>query len=205
MKRQLISIALLSSLAASAAHSAPWIDDRGRFVEMQFPGAPKDKLVVSGHDLYAAAALFKSLCLDTALDRETAGKQAIASDWGFTYRPMMVPFKQPIELGGWVAADAALNAGANLFFNKHSQCSLTVAVAGPSDGVASEAAIAKLLGTQPSNAGKALDGKGKRKKFYEPEWISADPATGSVTTIYARSLMEPKGQVQFAVLRKARN
>jgi hypothetical protein len=203
MKRHLIALALLSACAAAAAPAAPWIDDRGRFLVMQFPGLPEDKLVASGHDLAAAAALFKKLCLDTTLERESAGKQAVEAGWGFSYRPLMVPFKEPIELGGWVAKDAALNVGSNLFFNKHSQCSLTVAVTGPADSVASEAAMSTLLGVQPGNADKALDGKGKRKKYYEPEWAVVDPATGSMTTVYVRPVANSKGQVQLAALRKA--
>jgi hypothetical protein len=203
--RRHIAPALAGLMVAASAQAAPWIDDRGRFMEMQFPGAPNEKLVASGHDINAAVGLFKKLCLDTGTDRETAGKQAIASGWGFSYRPLMVPFKKPIELGGWVAGDAALNAGANLFFNKHSQCSLTVAVAGPADIAASEAAMATLLGAKPYNAAKAFDGKGKRKKFYEPEWSIADAATGSVTIIYLRTVPESTGEVQIAALRKAKN
>jgi hypothetical protein len=202
--RHFIVFALVGSTVAAAAQAAPWLDERGRVLTMQFAGAPVDKLAAAGHDANAAAAMFKNLCLDTGLQRETAGKQAIASNWGFTYRPLMVPFKQPVELGGWVAADAALNVGSNLFFNKHSQCSLTVAVAGPADILASEAAMTKLLGSQPSNAARQMDGKGKRRKFYEAEWAIADPATGGITTIYVRPIEKTIGQVQFAALRKAR-
>src|SRR4030095_3553115 len=107
------------------AQAAPWLDERGRVLTMQFAGAPVDKFTAARPDASAAAARFQSLCLDTGLNRESAGKQAVASAWGFTYRPLMVPFKQPVELGGWVSADAALNVGSNLFFNKYSQCSLT--------------------------------------------------------------------------------
>lgn len=202
--RHFIAFALIGSTVAATADAAPWIDDRGRVLTMQFAGAPVDKFTAAGHDASAAAAMFKNLCLDTGLQRETAGKQAVASNWGFTYRPLMVPFKKPVELGGWVSADAALNVGSNLFFNKHSQCSLTVAVAGPGDIVASEEAMSKLLGSKPHNAAKALDSKGKRKKFYEAEWAIADPATGSVTTIYVRPIEKTVGQVQFAALRKAK-
>ena len=201
--RHFIAFALIG-LTAAAAQAAPWLDEHGRTLTMQFAGAPVDKLAAAGHDASAAVAMFKSLCLDTGLDRATAGRQAVASSWGFTYRPLMVPFKQPVELGGWVSADAALNVGSNLFFNKHSQCNLTVAVAGPANIVASEDAMSKLLGSQPYNAAKALDSKGKRKKFYEAEWSVADPATGSITTIYVRPIEKTVGQVQFAALRKAK-
>ena len=203
--RHFIAFALIGSTVAVAAHAAPWLDERGRVLTMQFAGAPVDKLAAAGHDAGAAAAMFKSLCLDTGLNRESAGKQAVASSWGFTYRPLMVPFKQPVELGGWVSADAALNVGSNLFFNKYSQCGLTVAVAGPADILASEAAMSKLLGSQPYNAAKALDSKGKRKKFYEAEWSIADPATGSITTIIVRPIEKTDGQVQFAALRKGKS
>jgi hypothetical protein len=202
--RHFIAFALIGSTAAAAAQAAPWLDEHGRTLTMQFAGAPVDKLAAAGHDASAAVAMFKSLCLDTGLDRGTAGRQAVASSWGFTYRPLMVPSKQPVELGGWVSADAALNVGSNLFFNKYSQCGLTVAVAGSADIVASEDAMSKLLGSQPYNAAKALDSKGKRKKFYEAEWSVADPATGSITTVYVRPIEKTVGQVQFAALRKAK-
>jgi len=203
--RHFVAFALIGSTVAASAQAAPWLDERGRVLTMQFAGAPVDKFTAAGHDASAAAAMFKNLCLDTGLNRESAGKQAVASAWGFTYRPLMVPFKQPVELGGWVSADAALNVGSNLFFNKYSQCSLTVAVAGPADIVASEDAMSKLIGSQPYNAGQALDRKGKRKKFYEAEWSIADPATGSITTIFVRPIEKTDGQVQFAALRKGKN
>jgi len=202
--RRFIAFALIGSTVAAFAEAAPWLDERGRVLTMQFAGAPVDKFTAAGHDAGAAAAMFKNLCLDTGLNRESAGKQAVASSWGFTYRPLMVPFKQPVELGGWVSADAALNVGSNLFFNKYSQCSLTVAVAGPANIVASEDAMSKLLGSQPYNAAQSLDRKGKRKKSYEAEWSIADPATGGTTTIFVRPIEKTDGQVQFAALRKGK-
>ena len=75
--RHFIALALLGSTLAATVQAAPWIDDRGRLLTMQFAGAPADKLAAAGHDADAAAAMFKGLCLDTGLDRETAG----GMDW----------------------------------------------------------------------------------------------------------------------------
>ena len=135
--------------------------------------------------------MFKSLCLDTGLDRGIAGRQAVASSWGFTYRPLMVPFKQPVELGGWVSADAALNVGIEPVFNKYSQCGLTVAVAGRADIVASEDAMSKLLGASRTTPPKRWTARASARNSMKPNGRSPTPQREALRPLLFVRLRRP--------------
>src|SRR4029434_5755251 len=87
LMRHFVAFALIGSTVAASAQAAPWLHARGRVLTMQFAGAPVDKFTAAGHDASAAAAMFKSLCLDTGLNRESAGKHAVASARGLTSAP----------------------------------------------------------------------------------------------------------------------
>ena len=137
---------------------------------MQMPGDSPTVFRVNGHDAVAAAGLFKKACLDTGLSRSAAGGIAQASGWGFAYKPVIVPFKDPVDIGGWYAVDAAVNVGSGLFFNKHNQCNLIVAPTGKPDLAVMQDAMSASIGNSPVNAADAIDKKGKPKKYFAPEW-----------------------------------
>jgi hypothetical protein len=102
-------------------------------------------------------------------------------------------------------ADAALNVGSNLFFNKYSQCGLTVAV-GAGRYSRQRGGNVQLLGSQPYNAAKALDAARQAQEIlHEAEWSIADPATGSITTIIVRPIEKPTARFKFAALRKGKS
>ncbi len=168
---------------------------------MQFPGAVQAAFVANEHDAGAAAALFKRACLDTSLSREAAGAVAEASGWGFAYRPVMVPFNEPVDMGGWYARDAAINVGTGMFFNKHSQCNLIVAVAGEFSVPAMRDAVAATLGSPPANAADSIDKKGKPKKYFIPEW-QVPLATGGTATIKVMAVVGSADSIQISALQK---
>ena len=76
------------------------------------------------------------------------------SGWGFTYQAEMVPFKVPVDVGGWNAPDATLRMANGIFFNKKPQCSLAFAPDGQIDMASVQDAVTALVGQAPANADK---------------------------------------------------
>ena len=168
---------------------------------MQFAGDVPATFAANGHDAAAAADLFKRACLDTSLAREAAGKVAEASGWGFVYRPVMIPFKNPVDMGGWYARDAAVNVGSGMFFNKHSQCNLIVAPMGEFSVAKMRDALGVVIGSPPANAADAIDKKGKPKKYFVPEW-QVPLASGTPATVKVMAVVGSDGSIQLSALQK---
>ena len=168
---------------------------------MQFPGDVPAAFAANGHDAAAAADLFKRACLDTSLAREAAGKVAEASGWGFVYRPVTIPFKNPVDMGGWYARDAAVNVGSGMFFNKHSQCNLIVVLAGEFSVAKMRDALGSAIGSPPSNSADAVDKKGKPKKYFVPEW-QVQVASGTPATVKVMAVVGSDGSIQLSALQK---
>ncbi len=193
-----LGVAVAAAVMSSAAiGSSPWIDDLGRQTTMQFPGDTPTILTANGHDSTAVVAAFKRICLESRLDRQLAGKAAQDLDWGFAYRSIMMPFKDPVDIGGWYTRDAVVNAGKALFFNKQTQCNL---IAAPSDASQESMrnAMDATLGA-PSNTGKAFKKNGKPNKYYSPEWTVSTSQVGTVT-VFMLPISGSRDQFQIAAL-----
>jgi hypothetical protein len=154
----------------------------------------------TSHSLADGIAAFSQLCLKTNFDRSSVEKAVAASDWMFSYRSEMVPFKNPVDVGGWNAPDAALRMSNEIFFNKKSQCNLTFAPVQSVDSNVVMDAMSKALGKAPDNAAKGLDKKGNRAKFFSPEWIITG-ADGIAVTIFAHPSRSIAGAIHFAALK----
>jgi hypothetical protein len=199
--RLAILAVLLGAVSSVAVASTPWVDDKGRQMTMQMPGDSPTLLHAAGHDAAAAANLFKAACLDTRLERQPAGQTAENSGWGFAYRPVMVPFKTPVDMGGWYASDAVVNVGAEMFFNKHRQCNLIIAPSGDTSYAAVKDALVAALGQTPTNAAEAFDKKGKPRKWFQPEWNLA-LSSGDAALVKLMPVVGASGTYQFTALQK---
>jgi hypothetical protein len=198
-----LALAFLAAalLPTAASASAPWVDDLGRQMTMQFAGGGTATTPRSphGHDAAAFVSAFSRVCIDTGMVREVAGLAAEGLDWGFAYQPEMVPFKPPVDIGGWYAGDAVVNVGSGLFFNKHAQCNLVGTPAG-GDFAALTAALGTRFGT-PVNAAKATKKDGKPNPSYAPEWEVALPQ-GGTTRVKAMQVYGNPSEIMISALKK---
>ena len=188
-------------ISGSAASAAPWVDDVGRSLQMSFPGAPVIALSANGHDLDNAVSMFSKLCLETNYDKQVAGEIAETTGWGFAYQEEIVPFKNPVDIGGWIAPDADFRIADTIFFNKQSQCNLTVAIDGALDSSQIQSVISGQLMSEPSNIKKAFKKNGQPKKDYQPEWqVLAED--GSSHIVYARQSIGHSNAIHLAVVKQ---
>ncbi|HUQ12816.1 MAG TPA: hypothetical protein VM055_00890 [Novosphingobium sp.] len=185
-------------VASAPVAAGPWVDSVGRSTELTFPGSAPVKLTAGTHSLTDGVAAFVGLCVETGFDRAKVERAAAASDWAFAYRAEMMPFKPPVDVGGWNAADATLRMANGIFFNKKPQCSFMFAPQGGADMAAVQAALTKLIGP-PGNAAKQFDKNGKAKKYYTPEW-TVTVADAKPLKVYALPAVYNAGAFQLAVL-----
>ena len=194
------ALILMAVAAATPAEAGPWIDDKGRSTEMVFPGASPLVLAANGHTVADGVTAFDRLCLKTGFDRAALEPAVAASGWGFAYRAEMMPFKPPVDTGGWNAPDATLRMANGILFNKKPQCNLTFLPVASSDMAAVQAALTALLGTAPDNAAKQFDKKGKPKKYYSPEWTLTG-SDGVRLKFFALPAVYNTGAFQLAALK----
>lgn len=182
------------------AQASVWVDDIGRSLTLQFPGSAPLTLSPGDHSIADAAALFKTACLSGSFERDRVASLLDASGWGFAFADQMMPFKEPVNVGGFQAKDAAVNVSASIFFNKRPQCNLLFRAPQPHDQAAAVAALSTVLGAEPTNAADAVK-KGKPNKRYQPEW-AMPAANGASLTVYARASVSDPSVTHFAVLQK---
>ena len=182
---RIVSILSLALLAAAPAAAGEWIDDKGRATSMQHANSKPLSLRPNGHSVSDGIAAFEALCINTDFDALRAGFVAEQMDWGFVYREEIMPFSDPVDIGGYNSADAALRISSGIFFNKKPQCNLTF-LPGPEAELAEiEAGLTDLLGAEPVNKEKQFKKNGKPQKNWAPEWI-VTTATGDEVTIFAK-------------------
>jgi hypothetical protein len=186
-------------IAASPAAAGPWVDSIGRSTELTFPGSSPVKLSAGEHSLAEGVAAFDRLCVKTGFDRAAVETAVNASGWNLVYRAEMMPFKPPVDVGGWNAPDATLRVANGIFFNKKPQCSFMFAPQGGADMTAAQGALTALLGAAPANAAKQFDKSGKPKKYYTPEW-TLPGAGGKPLKVYALPATYNAGAIQLAIL-----
>lgn len=191
-------LAAAVALIPIAASADVWIDDKVRSLTLQAPGLQTTALTAKGRSASEAARLFKQVCLTGKFDRASVNAGLAASGWGFSFVDKMMPFKEPVNIGGFHAPDALLNASDGIFFNKVPQCNLLVRTAEPFQQNAAEAALIETLGAPPSNLSEATK-KGKPNRSYQPKWIvSGDNGSAFVVTV-RRSVIDP-GVTHLAAL-----
>ena len=193
--RALAGVALLA--IAAPASAGTWIDKYGRMTTLQASGLTEAVLVPGTRSADDVAATFKQLCLDTGIDRTAAGRAAEAA--GFHYVAATMPFKDPVDVGSWVSADAELTVGRDMFFAKEPQCNLVVALPPAIDRAAAIAALSALLGA-PANAAKATKKDGTPDKRWAPEWLTSGAAPGMERRIFFHQIQS--GRTQIAVLER---
>ncbi|MGB3738902.1 MAG: hypothetical protein WA948_06055 [Pontixanthobacter sp.] len=201
IKAAAASLVVSGVFAASSAMAGPWIDDVGRSTSVDYYDATPIVLTAANHDMQEGVLAFDALCLQTDFDRTKVQVAADRSDWTFEYNAELMPMDTPVDVGGWNAPDAALRMSESIFFNKKAQCNLTFMPGVNSDRDAIQVAVSQHLGSEPANADKQFDKKGKAKRHYMPEWSITD-ADGRSLTIYARPAPEYPGAVHLAVLKK---
>lgn len=187
-------------LSLSTAASATWVDKFGRVTELSFPGTTPLIIAPGAHSVKDGVRAFDQLCLKTSFDRSEIEKAVAASDWGFDFKSEIVPFKPPVDVGGWNSPDAALRMANAIFFNKKSQCNLTFA---PKEAASSDAvldAVSSMLGKEPSNASKRFDKKGIPYRYFEPEWTIVAPDGVALTLFVHYSRIAP-GAIHLAVIK----
>jgi hypothetical protein len=196
--KSLAALALLAS--ATSAMAGAWVDDLGRSTEMQCPGSTSPVYTANGHSVADGVELFGAVCLKNGFDRAAAEPVVVGSGWSFSYRAEMMPFKEPVDIGGWNAPDATLRMANGIFFNKKPQCSLAFRPQETADIAAVQDAMSKLLGKAPENAAKQFDKSGKPKKYYTPQWSLLGP-DGAAIKVFALPLPYNSGAIQIAALK----
>jgi len=192
--------AALALSAGTATHAGPWIDDKGRSTEMGYPGAPRLLLSSDGRTIEEGINGFNQLCLETEFDRTRVEFAAEALDWGFEYRIEMMPFNDPVDVGGWNSKDAALRVSESIFFNNRAQCNLTFFPGAGPDLSDVQAILSQIVGEQPVNADRQFKRNGEPRRHYSPEWQIVS-ASGTELSIFARPSPTMDGAYHFAVLR----
>jgi hypothetical protein len=195
-----ISLFLALLISPASLLAGPWIDDKGRSTEMTFPGATPVSLAANGHSVDDGVKIFHELCIKTGFNRKSVQIATEASGWNFVYRAEMMPFNQPVDVGGWNAPDAALRMADGIFFNKKSQCNLTFKPQSTADITAVETSLTAILGVSPYNISKQFDKKGKPKKFYSPEWHITGSG-GATLSVFVLPAVYNSGAYQLSVLK----
>lgn len=193
--------ALVTGLAllvcGAAARAGTWVDRYGRTLKLDAPGLVEATLTSGTRGADAMASTFKSLCLDTALDRGAAGRAAEAA--GFRYVAASMPFKNPVDVGSWVAPDAELTVGRDMFFAKEPQCGLVMALPAGVDAAAVTTALSSVIG-MPANAGKATTKGGSVNKRWQPEWLVPGAPAGVERRVFVHQIQPAR--VQIAVVER---
>jgi len=186
-------------VAATSAHASGfWVDKFGRIVAMEVPGADATSLQPGSRSLAEAFEAFEKICASTNFDKAAAGGVAEALGWGFAYRPEVVPFKPPVDIGGWRAPDAQLNVANGIFFSREPQCNLTVALSSAPDRAAAIEAISARFGAA-ANAAKAVKKDGSPNPGFQPEW-RLPAGGGSERTVFVH--VHEGNQIQFALIER---
>lgn len=184
LKLTVIAASLSLGTAASAQGGAMWVDPLGRMMSMQF-GTDGPVPTVRSRAPAEMAGLFKRLCLDTGGDQ--AGLSAAAAAAGLKAEPYTVPFGKkvsPVVLNLWNGDGVILSESAGFFAARVAQCNASFYLPEPSSREDVTAALAGAIGSPPSNAAKAVDKKGKPKKYFSPEWTIDGPAGPRIVTLF---------------------
>lgn len=198
---QLMGGAAVLMLAQQTHAAGIWIDEHGRSTQMGAPGMTSFNPSANGHDLKNAVSLFHTLCVSSFTSKDAVGKAAEGTDWGFSYQVDEVPFKDPVDLGGWISRDALLNVSDGIFLNPNPQCNLLVNTTDDFDIALIERAVSEQIGAAPRNADKAVKKNGKPNKHYSPEW-GVKTADGLDAIIYARRSVANANVVHLALMKK---
>jgi hypothetical protein len=203
MSRIILPLCVTAALfAAQSATADVWIDDKLRSLTLQAPGLETTDIAPNGHDADQAAALFRRACFSDRADRTSIAAMLSGNGWGFKFVDKMMPFKDPVNIGGFYAPDAVLNASEGIFFNKVPQCNLLVRTVDPFQREIAEAALAKAVGAEPSNIAEATK-KGKANKSYQPKW-SITKSDGTAFTVTVRASVADPTVTHFAALQEVK-
>lgn len=184
LKLTAMAAALSLGTAASAQGGAMWVDPLGRMMSMQF-GTDGPVPTLRSRSPADMAGLFKRLCLDTG--RDPATFSAAAAGAGLRAEPYTIPFGKktaPVVLNLWNGDGLVLSESAGFFAARVAQCNASFYLPEPSSREDVTAAMAAAIGSAPSNAAKAVDKKGKPKKYFSPEWTIDGPAGPRIVTLF---------------------
>lgn len=191
---------LLPAFPALAQSGAMWTDPFGRRMSMQFVSgnpvapAPRDR---SPSEM---ASLFRTLCLETGGDGARLATSASAA--GLSAAPHTMPATRKaaaVTLGVWTGEGLILSHSSG-FPGATAQCNTTFYVRTLPERQSVTDALAAVIGRAPSNLASATDKRGRLKKSYNPEWLSATGEPRIVTAFVAKGYSGmPGDQVQISI------
>jgi len=200
-RRATVLAVLLPASPAFAQSGAMWTDPLGRMMSMQFVAgnpvapAPRDRSPAE------MARLFRTLCLESGGDGARVAASAAAA--GLTAVPHTIPASKkaaPVTLGVWAGEGLILSQTSGFFAAPDAQCNATFYVRALPERQAVTDALAAVIGRAPSNLASATDKKGRLKKFYNPEWLSAVGEPRIVTAFVAKGYSGmPGDRVQISI------
>jgi hypothetical protein len=200
LHRAAVLAMLLPATPAFAQSGAMWTDPLGRMMSMQFvsgnPVAPNPR----DRSPAEMARLFQTLCLENGGDGARLAASAAAA--GLSAAPHTIPATKkatPVTLGVWTGEGLVLSQTAG-FLAAPAQCNTTFYVRALPEQQAVTDALAAVIGRAPSNLASATDKRGRLKKFYNPEWLSAVGEPRIVTAFVAKGYSGmPGDRVQISI------
>lgn len=204
MKQMLYRAAVLAMLlppsAAFAQSGAMWTDPYGRMMSMQFVSGNPVAPLPRDRSPAEMARLFQTLCLETGGDEARLAASATAA--GLSAAPHTMPATKKaaqVTLGVW-AGDGLIVSRTSGFSGAPAQCNTTFYVRALPERQAVTDAVAAVIGRAPSNLASATDKRGRLKKFYNPEWLSAVGEPRIVTAFVAKGYSGmPGDRVQISI------
>ena len=201
LHRAAVLAMLLPVSPAFAQSGAMWTDPFGRIMSMQFvsgnPVAPNP----TDRSPAEMARLFQTLCLETAGDGARLAASAAAA--GLSAVPHTIPATKkaaPVTLGVWTGDGLVLSQTSGFFAAPNAQCNATFYVRTLPERQAVTDALAAVIGRAPSNLASATDKRGRPKKFYNPEWLSAVGEPRIITAFVAKGYSGmPGDRVQISI------
>jgi hypothetical protein len=188
--------------AASAQGGAMWVDPLGRMMSLQLAGPAGPVATPQARSAADMSALFKRLCLDT--DGDLAKLAAATAEAGLAAEPYSFSWGKkapPVVLNLWRGNGVILSQSAGFFAAQMAQCNATFYLPQAAGRQEVADALAAAIGSPPSNADKAMDKKGRPKKYFNPEWALDSPAGPRIVTVFVERGDErvPGHRVQMSV------
>jgi hypothetical protein len=200
LRRAAVLAMLLPACPAFAQSGAMWTDPFGRMMSMQFVSGnpvapyPRDRSPAE------MASLFRTLCLETGGDGARLAAAAAAA--GLSAAPHTMPATKKaaaVTLGVWTG-DGLILSQTSGFPGAPAQCNATFYVRALPERQAVTDAVAAVIGRPPSNLASATDKKGRPKKYYNPEWLSAVGEPRIITAFVAKGYSGmPGDRVQISI------
>jgi len=154
--------ALALPIAAEAQNGAMWVDRQGRLMSLTIGGQEPQPPAPTDRTAGEMADLFNRLCVAASSDPAAEGLTPAPFTFGFA-RP-------PLVLDVWHKPGLVLSRSERFFATQRAQCTTVFYVNTLPDRQAVQDAVSAIVGSQPTNAARAMRRNGRPNPRFVPEW-----------------------------------